>query len=55
MRDRPPHLLLARLRAEANWRRISEELWEWTDAPPSTPIGEAEADWLRRHPRPPRA
>jgi predicted unusual protein kinase regulating ubiquinone biosynthesis (AarF/ABC1/UbiB family) len=38
--------LLGRLEATANWRRISEELWTWTDAPPSTPIGEAEAAWL---------
>ncbi len=38
--------LLARLGATANWRRISEELWAWTDAPPSTPIGEDEAKWL---------
>ena len=38
--------LLARLGARANWRRISEELWTWTDAAPSTPIGEAEARWL---------
>ena len=46
--------LLARLEAEANWRRISEELWEWTDAEPSTPMGHEEAAWLRAHPRPPR-
>ncbi len=43
--------LLARLRAEANWRRISEELWEWTDAPPSTPIGEDEARWVQERAR----
>jgi predicted unusual protein kinase regulating ubiquinone biosynthesis (AarF/ABC1/UbiB family) len=44
--------LLAHLRAEANWRRISEELWEWTDAAPSTPIGEDEAAWVRERARP---
>ncbi len=40
--------LLARIEATANWRRISEELWEWTDAPPSTPLGHEEAAWLAR-------
>ena len=38
--------LLAKLGATANWRRISEELWTWTDAAPSTPLGEQEAVWL---------
>jgi len=38
--------LLARLEATANWRAISEELWVWTNAGPSTPLGQAEADWL---------
>ena len=38
--------LLGRLGAEANFRRIAEELWPITDAPPSTPLGEAEAAWL---------
>lgn len=38
--------ILGKLGATANWRRISEELWEWTDAPPSTPMGCAEAAWL---------
>jgi predicted unusual protein kinase regulating ubiquinone biosynthesis (AarF/ABC1/UbiB family) len=38
--------VLAQLEATANWRRISEELWPWTDRPPSTPQGEAEAAWL---------
>jgi predicted unusual protein kinase regulating ubiquinone biosynthesis (AarF/ABC1/UbiB family) len=39
--------LLGRLNATANWRRITEELWPFTDGPPSTPLGEAEADWWR--------
>jgi predicted unusual protein kinase regulating ubiquinone biosynthesis (AarF/ABC1/UbiB family) len=41
--------VLGQLRATANWRRIAMELWPWLDeeAPPSTPMGEAEADWLR--------
>ncbi len=38
--------VLGELHATANWRRIAEELWPWIDAPPSTPLGEAEADWL---------
>lgn len=38
--------ILGKLNATANWRRISEELWEWTDAAPSTPMGRSEADWL---------
>jgi predicted unusual protein kinase regulating ubiquinone biosynthesis (AarF/ABC1/UbiB family) len=39
--------LLARLGTSANYRRIAEELWPWRDAPPSTPMGHAEADWWR--------
>src|SRR4051812_12042396 len=37
--------ILGRIRAEANFRRIAEELWPITDAPPSTPLGQAEAEW----------
>jgi predicted unusual protein kinase regulating ubiquinone biosynthesis (AarF/ABC1/UbiB family) len=37
--------ILGQLEATANWRAISEELWVWTDAPPSTPMGEDEAAW----------
>lgn len=40
------YAVLAELGAEANWRRIAEEIWPMTAAPPSTPIGEAEAKWL---------
>jgi predicted unusual protein kinase regulating ubiquinone biosynthesis (AarF/ABC1/UbiB family) len=40
--------VLARLGAEANWRRIAEELWPGVDGPPSTPMGEAEAAWMAR-------
>lgn len=39
--------LLAGLRPTANWRRIAEEIWPFTEGPPSTPIGEAEARWSR--------
>jgi predicted unusual protein kinase regulating ubiquinone biosynthesis (AarF/ABC1/UbiB family) len=38
--------ILGDLNATANFRRIAEELWPWVDGPPSTPMGEAEADWL---------
>ena len=39
------YAVLGDLRATANWRRIAEELWPFVDAPPSTPLGEAEAAW----------
>ncbi len=38
--------LMGKLEATANWRAISEELWVWTDAAPSTPMGEDEAAWV---------
>lgn len=38
--------LMGKLEATANWRAISEELWVWTDADPTTPLGEAEAAWV---------
>jgi hypothetical protein len=38
--------VLGRLRATANFRKIAEELWPFVAAPPSTPMGEAEATWL---------
>ena len=41
------HAVLGRLRAQRNWRRIAYELWPWVDGPPSTPMGEAEAEWMR--------
>ncbi|HEY4461042.1 MAG TPA: AarF/ABC1/UbiB kinase family protein [Streptosporangiaceae bacterium] len=40
--------LLGELTATANWRAIAEEIWPFVQAPPSTPIGEAEAAWLAR-------
>ena len=40
------YALLGQLGATGNYRRIAEELWPFTDAAPSTPIGEAEATWL---------
>jgi predicted unusual protein kinase regulating ubiquinone biosynthesis (AarF/ABC1/UbiB family) len=38
--------ILGDVRATANFRRIADELWPWVDAPPSTEMGKAEADWL---------
>ncbi len=38
--------LMGKLEVTANWRAISEELWAWTDAEPSTPIGVDEARWV---------
>ncbi len=46
------HAVLAQLHATANWRRIAEELWPFVNAPPSTALGEHEAEWLASHPRP---
>ena len=37
--------ILGRLRAEANFRRVAEELWPLTDGPPSTALGREEAAW----------
>ncbi|MGH9234424.1 MAG: ABC1 kinase family protein [Acidimicrobiales bacterium] len=38
--------ILGDLRATGNLRRIADELWPWVDGPPSSEMGEAEADWL---------
>jgi predicted unusual protein kinase regulating ubiquinone biosynthesis (AarF/ABC1/UbiB family) len=46
--------ILGQLSATADWRAISEEIWPFTQAPPSTAVGEAEAGW-RALARPPRA
>ena len=43
--------VLAHLGARANWRRIAEELWPFTDAPPSTELGEKEAAWRKERSR----
>ncbi len=40
------HAVLAQLNATANWRRIAEELWPFVSGPPSTALGELEAEWL---------
>jgi len=41
------YAVLGSLNATANWRRIAEEVWPFRNAPPSTPMGEAEARWAR--------
>ena len=40
--------VLGQLTATANWRAIAEEIWPFVQAPPSTPIGVAEAAWRAR-------
>ena len=45
------YALLARLGATADWRGIAEELWPMVDGPPTTALGEEEADWLDRRRR----
>jgi predicted unusual protein kinase regulating ubiquinone biosynthesis (AarF/ABC1/UbiB family) len=40
--------VLGELSATANWRAIAEEIWPFTQAPASTPMGEAEAAWRAR-------
>ena len=37
--------ILGRLQATANWRAIAEELWPFVNGPPTTALGEAEAQW----------
>ena len=39
--------LFARLGATANWRGIAEELWPFTNGPPSTPMGREARAWRR--------
>jgi predicted unusual protein kinase regulating ubiquinone biosynthesis (AarF/ABC1/UbiB family) len=39
------YALFAELGATANWRKIAEEIWPFVDGPPSTPMGEAIAEW----------
>jgi predicted unusual protein kinase regulating ubiquinone biosynthesis (AarF/ABC1/UbiB family) len=46
--------VLGQLHATADWRRIAEEIWPFVQAPPSTPMGEAETAWRASRPRPPR-
>ena len=41
------YAVLGSLNATANWRRIAQEIWPFVSGPPSTPMGEAEAQWDR--------
>jgi predicted unusual protein kinase regulating ubiquinone biosynthesis (AarF/ABC1/UbiB family) len=42
--------LLGEMHATNNWRAIAEEIWPFMQAPPSTPMGAAEQDWLASRP-----
>jgi predicted unusual protein kinase regulating ubiquinone biosynthesis (AarF/ABC1/UbiB family) len=42
------YALLGDLGARGNYRRLAEEMWPFADGSPSTPIGAAEREWLRR-------
>ena len=44
------YALLGELQAQGNYRRIASELWPFVDAGPSTPLGDAEHEWLATHP-----
>jgi predicted unusual protein kinase regulating ubiquinone biosynthesis (AarF/ABC1/UbiB family) len=39
------YAIFGQLRATANWRRVSEEIWPFVDAPPSTEMGRRAAAW----------
>jgi hypothetical protein len=39
------YAIFGQLRATANWRRISEEIWPWSNAAPSTELGRRAAEW----------
>ncbi len=41
------YAILGQLGARGNYRRIAEELWPMTNGAPSTPMGEAELQWLQ--------
>jgi predicted unusual protein kinase regulating ubiquinone biosynthesis (AarF/ABC1/UbiB family) len=40
------YALLGELRASGNYRRMAEELWPFTQGPPSTPMAQLEQPWL---------
>ena len=39
------YAIFGQLRATANWRRISEEIWPFMEGPPSTDLGRRAAEW----------
>ncbi|MBI4885116.1 MAG: AarF/ABC1/UbiB kinase family protein [Actinobacteria bacterium] len=41
------YALLGELRATGNYRRMAEELWPFVNGPASTPLAEAEQEWLQ--------
>ncbi|MBK5286906.1 MAG: AarF/ABC1/UbiB kinase family protein [Acidimicrobiia bacterium] len=41
--------VLAQLGATADWRSVGEELWPWVNGPPSSALGELEAEWIAVH------
>jgi predicted unusual protein kinase regulating ubiquinone biosynthesis (AarF/ABC1/UbiB family) len=44
------YAIFGQLRATANWRRMSEELWPFVAGPPSTALGHQAAAWMAAHP-----
>ena len=38
--------ILAEMGASGDWRGIAEEIWPFMQGPPSTPMGEAEREWM---------
>ncbi|HEY4375833.1 MAG TPA: hypothetical protein VGM93_01695, partial [Acidimicrobiales bacterium] len=44
------YAILGQLHATANWRKMAEELWPWTQGPPTTDLGRQERDWLATAP-----
>jgi predicted unusual protein kinase regulating ubiquinone biosynthesis (AarF/ABC1/UbiB family) len=43
--------VLAEMHATGDWRALAEEIWPFFQAPPSTPMGEAEAAWKKARAR----
>ena len=43
------YAIFGQLRATANWRRISEELWPIVGGPPTTELGRQDAAWAASH------
>lgn len=45
--------VLAQMHATGDWRAVAEEIWPFFQGPPSTPMGEAEAEWRAARQWPP--
>jgi predicted unusual protein kinase regulating ubiquinone biosynthesis (AarF/ABC1/UbiB family) len=45
------YAIFGQIRATANWRRISEEIWPIVGGPPSTDLGREHAAWAAAHGR----